>query len=95
VIINSNGDPVTQQFLANLKDSNGIHYPDTVTIDIALSGKNLKVKWESCIGTRQRNSGIAPVPETRDGQKSNLKAKRFNSWAGFKNAVPYRPTRSI
>ena len=39
----------------------------------------------SSIGTH--GSGIVAVPKTRDGQKSNLRARRLNTWDGFKNAV--------
>jgi hypothetical protein len=85
LIINNTGDAVSAEFLQNLKDTSNVIYPARVTVDIALTGKNLSVKWESSIGTH--GSGIAPVPKTRDGQKSNLKARRLNTWDGFKNAV--------
>jgi hypothetical protein len=84
-IINGNGDAVSAEFLKSVKDSSGIIYPATVTVDIELSGKNLSIKWESSIGTH--GSGIAAVPKTRDGEKSNLGARRLNTWDGFKKAV--------
>lgn len=85
LIINNNGDAVSTEFLKQIQESRGIIYPTTVTVDIALHGTNLNVKWESSIGTQ--GSGIAPVPKTRDGQKSTLKARRLNTWGGFKNLV--------
>ena len=85
LIIDNYGNAVSAEFLKNLKESSGITYPATVTVDIALNGKNLSVKWESSIGTH--GSGIAAVPKTRDGQKSNLRARRLNTWDGFKDAV--------
>jgi hypothetical protein len=84
-IINNNGDAVSAEFLKQIQESRGAIYPATVTVDIALHGKNLHVKWGSSIGTQ--GSGIAPVPKTRDGQKSTLKARRLNTWGGFKNLV--------
>lgn len=85
IIINSNGDAVSAEFLKDTKDASGIIYPNTVTLDLALDGKSLSANWKSSIGTH--GSGIAPLPKTRDGQKSNLKARRLNTWEGFKNAA--------
>jgi hypothetical protein len=85
LIINNNGDAVSAEFLNRIKESSGVIYPATVAVNIGLNGKNLSVKWESSTGTH--GSGIAPVPKTRDGVKSTLKARRLNTWDGFKNAV--------
>jgi hypothetical protein len=85
LIINNNGDAVSAEFLNRVKESSGVIYPATVAVNIGLNGKNLSVKWESSTGTH--GSRIAPVPKTRDGVKSTLKARRLNTWDGFKNAV--------
>jgi hypothetical protein len=76
-IINNNGDPVSAELPQSAKETRGITYPATVTVDIRFSGRNLSVKWQSSIGTH--GNGFAAVPKTRNGQKSNLKARRLNT----------------
>jgi hypothetical protein len=85
IIVNNNGDAVTAEFLNSVKESSGVIYPATVTVDIELNGKNLSIKWVSSIGSH--GTGTAAIPKTRDGQKSSLRARRLHTWGGFKNAV--------
>jgi hypothetical protein len=85
VIIDNSGVAVSPGALQNAKDAKGIIYPTTVDVKMSLKGTSLDVSWTTSIGTY--GSAVATVPKTRAGKASDLKARRLNTWDGFKKAV--------
>lgn len=84
-ILSSSGDAVPIDYLARLQNERQITYPATIDLSVNMNGKTLEVSWVSPTGNSC--TGVATMPKTRDGQKSQLKTKNLKTWNGFKKVV--------
>lgn len=83
--IYGNGADVGPQALEELAKSKGLMFPSTVNIDLDLKGDTLEARWHTPVGTS--GHGLALVPKSRAGLKSELKARHRKTWSSFKRYV--------
>jgi len=56
--------------MEQLKSTKGIHFPDTVDVDLTFDGLKLSAQWLTSIGTA--GAAVATMPKTKAGLPSDL-----------------------